>query len=260
MEYFWRQQNDIPYGSGYPLFGKEHIISTSVTLVAVVLIVLFCMKLDKKKQKMILKVIPLFMVFLEAFKDLFLVYIHRFSVWYLPLHVCSIGIFVFLLREFLPWEKAKEIFGEVGVILIMPGSLAALVFPDWTVYYPVLNFINLHSYVWHGLLVLYPVLLLLNGETKPSVRHVHYVILFLCVVVPPVYAFDRHFGCNYFFVNWPEKDTPLEWIAGFMGNPGYLIGYAILAIVVMLIEYLVLYMISRLLRNKKKDNQIKKKD
>ncbi|MCR5740477.1 MAG: YwaF family protein [Lachnospiraceae bacterium] len=246
MEYFWKQQNDIPYGSGYPLFGKEHIISTSVTLVAVVLIVLFYLKLDKKKQTMILKVIPLFMVFLEAFKDLFLVLINRFGLWYLPLHVCSIGIFVFLLREFLPWKKAKEIFGEVAVILIMPGSLAALIFPDWTVYYPVANFINLHSYLWHGLLVLYPVLLMIKGETVPSVRHLHYVLLFLCVVVPPIYAFDMHFGCNYFFVNWPETDTPLEWIAGFMGNPGYLIGYAILAVSVMLMEYLILFMIKRL--------------
>ena len=246
MDYFWKQQDDIPYGLGYPLFGKEHIISTSVTLVMVVLIVLCMWKTGKKKREMILKAIPLFMVFLEVFKDLFLVHIHRFGVWYLPLHVCSIGIFVFLFREFLPWEKAKEIFSEIAVILIMPGAIAALIFPDWTVYYPVANFINLHSYLWHGLLVLYPVMLILQGKTNLSVRHLHYILLFLLVVVPPIYVFDKYFGCNYFFVNWPEKDTPLDWIAGYMGNPGYLIGYGLLAIAVMLVEYCIIFLIKRI--------------
>ena len=246
MDYFWKQQDDIPYGLGYPLFGREHILSTSVTLGIVVLMALCFLKMDRRKQKIILKGIPLFMVFLEVFKDIFLVSVHRFGVWYLPLHVCSIGIFVFLLREFLPWKKAKEIFGEVAVILIMPGSVAALVFPDWTVYYPVVNFINFHSYVWHGLLVLYPVLLILTGETRPSVKHFHYVLIFLCMTVLPIYAFDKHFGVNYFFVNWPEKDTPLEWFAEYLGNPGYLIGYGSLAISVMLIEYLIIFLIRKI--------------
>ncbi|MCR4792374.1 MAG: YwaF family protein [Lachnospiraceae bacterium] len=251
MEYFWKQQDDIPYGTGYPLFGKEHLTSTLLTLSAVCLFILLFTRLDRRKRKQMLRAIPFIMIFLEIFKDLFLVTIHRFSVWYLPLHVCSIGIFVFLLRELIPNEKTKMILGEITVILIMPGSLAALIFPDWTVYYPVLNFINLHSYLWHGLLVLYPLLLLIDGEAKPTVKHIHYPILFLCLVVPGIYAFDKHFGTNYFFVNYPEKGTPLEWLAGFMGNPGYLAGYAILAIAVMLAVYLVIYTIEKIISTRK---------
>ena len=44
------------------------------------------------------------MVALEVFKDLFLVSVGRFGIGYLPLHVCSIGIFVFMFREYLPVE------------------------------------------------------------------------------------------------------------------------------------------------------------
>ncbi len=245
MEYFWCQQEDIPSGMGYPLFGKEHIISSAVTLVvALSLSVLFFKATDKTRHR-VLRGIPVLMILLELWKDLVLVSADRFGVGYLPLHICSIGIFVFLLREFLPSDKAKAFFGEISVILIMPGALAALAFPDWTVLYPVLNFYNLHSFLWHGLLVLYPVLLLLCGEVHPSVKHLWYEILFLCVVVPPIYAFDRHFHCNYFFVNWPEPGTPLEWLAGFLGNPGYLVGYALLAIAVMLLVYGVLYLVMR---------------
>jgi uncharacterized membrane protein YwaF len=175
---------------------------------------------------------------LEIFKDLFLVHVGRFGIGYLPLHICSIGIFVFLLREWLPLGRAKDAFGEIAYMIIMPASVAALLFADWTVYYPVLNFMNIHSYIWHGLLILYPLLLKVRGDISPSIRHIHYCLLFLCAVVPPIYAFDKHFGCNYFFVNWPVANSPLSWMAEFMGNPGYLIGYAALTFFVILLMYL----------------------
>jgi hypothetical protein len=178
------------------------------------------------------------MLFIELFKDLFLVAVHRFGIGYLPLHVCSIGIFVFLLREYLPWKRAKEIFGEIAYVLIMPASVAALIFADWTIFYPVWNFINLHSYLWHGALILYPLLLLIQGEISPSIRHIHWNLLFLIIVVPPIYLFDKHFRCNYFFVNWPVAGSPLEWWAQVFGNPGYLVGYALMVLVAMIIVYL----------------------
>ena len=246
MTYFWKQQDDIPAGMGYPLFGTAHILSLIVILLAVELFIMCYSRTGDQKKKVILKVIPVFMCILELFKDAFLVSVHRFSLGYLPLHACSIGIFVFLLREFLPWNRIKAILGEIALILIMPGSVAALIFPNWTELYPVWNFMNLYSFLWHGLLVLYPLLIYCNGEVRPSVRHIYYEILFLCVVVPPIYAFDKHFGYNYFFVNWPEYDTPLEWIASFMGNPGYLLGYALLTIAVMLTVYLLLYLLERI--------------
>ncbi len=156
---------------------------------------------------------------------------------YLPLHICSIGIFVFLLRELLPWKLAKDYFGEIAFVIIMPASACALMFPDWTVYYPVWNFMNLYSYLWHGMLLLYPLLIFVRGEISPELGHLYYEILFLFAVVPPVYAFDKHFGCNYFFVNWPVQDSPLSIMEFYMGNPGYLIGYAGLTVLVILMMY-----------------------
>ncbi len=127
MGYFWKQQDDIPEGMGYPLFGVAHLSSVAITI-------------------------------------LFLVSVHRFGIGYLPLHICSIGIFIFLLRELLPWRQAKKALGEISFMVIMPASIVALMFADWTVYYPVLNFMNIHSYVWHGMLILYPMLLKVRGD------------------------------------------------------------------------------------------------
>ncbi len=237
MEYFWKQQDDIPEGMGYPLFGTAHLISIFVTLLIVVVLTKRIKKLDDRKQRRFLKILPLFMMAMEVFKDLFLMSVNRFGIGYLPLHICSIGIFVFFFCEWLPFKWAKEVFGEISFILIMPASVAALLFADWTVLYPVFNFMNIYSYIWHGLLVLFPILLMTRKDISPNIRHIHYVLGFLLVIVPPIYAFDKVFRCNYFFVNWPVSGSPLEWMASFMGNPGYLLGYAALVIVMILLMY-----------------------
>ncbi len=238
MEYFWYQQDDIPAGVGYPLFGKEHVLSVLVTVSLVVFFYKLFFGCPEKKQRNLLKAIPLFMVLLELFKDGLLIKLGRFDTGYLPLHVCSLGVFIFLFREFLPWKKAKDFLGEVAFVLIMPGSAAALLFADWTEYYPVLNFINLHSYVWHGLLVLYPLLIKKRGEVRLSFAHIYRVPLFLLVTVPPIYVFDKIFDRNYFFVNWPVPNSPLSLMEKYMGNPGYLAGYALLALFVISAVYL----------------------
>ena len=152
---------------------------------------------------------------------------------------CSIGIFVFLIREYFDNEKIKAFCGEVSYVLIMPASLAALIFPDWTEYYPVWNFMNLYSYIWHGLLVFYPLALRLNGYISPSIKKIYQPVLFLVVITPAIYIFDRCFMCNYFFVNWPLEGTPLEWMASKMGVPGYLTGYAVLVFMVFSAVYLI---------------------
>ncbi len=167
MEYFWKQQDDIPSGMGYPLFGTTHLVSVALTMACVLVAALVVSRKSETVQKKVLKFIPLFMVGMEVFKDLFLVHVGRFGIGYLPLHVCSIGIFVFLLRQYLPWKWSKDYFGEISFVLIMPASIAALIFADW-----------------------------------------------------------------------PVPDSPLSWLSSFMGNPGYLAGYAILVVGVMLLIYL----------------------
>ena len=248
---------------GYPLFGAAHLLSVAVTLTLVIATVVLSRRLDNSGKRD--RAIPITMLILEFIKDGVLITLGRFGIGYLPLHVCSIGVFVFLLREFVPEKNSpgtrsetsypgdnskgpglKPILGEIAVILIMPAALAGLIFADWTELYPVLNFFNLHSYLWHGLLILYPLILLIRGDVQPSIRHIHWVILFLCIIVPPVYIFDKFTGCNYFFVNRPVPGSPLEWLSRYLGNPGYLLGYGALTIIVILMVYLIIHAVQNL--------------
>ena len=246
MDYFWKQQDDIPQGMGYPLFGKAHLFSVAITLVLMIVLLSAITRFEDSKRRKIQKIIPVVMVIMEIFKDMFLVSVHRFGIGYFPLHICSIGIFVFLLREYLPWKYAKSVLGEIAFIIIMPASMAALLFADWTIYYPVCNFMNIYSYAWHGLLLLYPMLIKISNEISPSVKHIHYNLIFLILLVPPVYIFDKKYGCNYFFLNWPVPGSPLVWLESVMGNPGYLIGYAVLTILIILFVYFLIWVTEKL--------------
>lgn len=260
MEYFWKQYEDLPAGIGYGRFSTEHYLELLVIAFAIALLLHLCLRADEKKQRTVLRAVPLLMIGMELFKDAFLFSGGHFSVGYLPLHLCGLGAFVFLLfaitdrrggsqnkgdgcsggvrAEHAPAARNPAFWAEIAFCLILPGSIAALIYPDWAHLYPVWNFMNLYGLTWHALLVFYPLLLYFRGDAKPTIRHLHWNVLFLCCVVPPVFLFDKVFNCNYMFINWPPKGTPLEALAAWMGVPGYLVGYAIAVLVILLLFYL----------------------
>ncbi len=243
FEYFWKQYEDIPAGLGYARFGAEHIVTLLILCVLIILAVRMIAggnsrsTEDNPRLRLAMRVIPWVMVGLELFKDLFLAVSGHFGVGYLPLHMCSLGLFVFIAASISRTDRWRMIWGEIACILIVPGTIAALLFPDWAHLYPVFSFMNLYGYAWHGLLLLYPLLMVRCGWTNLSIRHAHYVWIFMICAAVPVYVFDRAFHCNYMFINWPPKGTPLAWIAQMTGDSMYLVGYAALAVVVIGLIY-----------------------
>ena len=105
-------------------------------------------------------------------------------------------------------------------------------------YGPVWNFFNIYGYIWHELLLLYPILLLIDHRVKPRLKHLWYEAVFLAVIIPPIYIFDKINDCNYMFINWPEPGTPLSFFAAKVGTPGYLLPYAAMAFIVMALIYI----------------------
>ncbi len=219
---------------GYPLFGRTHLFTLACFGILLICAFLFFRRLSDRGQERMIRTIPFFMLALEISKDSFLAVRGFFGIGYLPLHLCSVGIFIFLLRELLPAPLLKEILGNTAFVLILPASLSALLFPDWTTLYPAWNFMSLYSYLWHTLLVLYPLLLWVRREINPSFRTFWQPVLVLLAVTPPVYFFDRHFGCNYFFLLVPLPGTPLQGAAELFGIGFYRLGLALLAGGVML--------------------------
>ena len=179
------------------------------------------------------------------------------SLAYLPLHLCSFAIFVYLLQAFLPerFLPFRRALGEIGLVLLMPGTICALIFPDWTAY-PLWNFMCIHSFVWHAVLVFYPLALFLSGRLRPTIRHLWYPVLYLGIIVPPTAVFNHLTGCNYLFIMIPLKGTPLELLYSLMGAC-WRIGYALLVLAVILLMYRMLGTLQRRSRNVASDGPAK---
>ena len=244
-ENFWKQYEDLAGACGYGRFSAEHIATLAVIAALIILAVYLFTRNGKGEtggkptgHPVLMRVFPWIMVCLEIFKDLFLAKAGHFGVGYLPLHLCSLGVFVFLAASLSKTDKWRMIWGEIACVLILPGSIAALLFPDWAGLYPVFNFMNLYGYLWHGMLVLYPLFMVKSGWTHVCIKHGHYVWIFMICAAIPIYIFDRIADCNYMFINWPPKGTPLEMIAGVTGESLYLVGYAVFAFIVIGLIYL----------------------
>lgn len=240
-DYFWLESTDLPDGIGFGLFTPAHFMMDALCAAGIALLCLFFCRQNHRRQETILRVIAVLLLLGNGFRDLVLVLDGRMGLSYLPLHLCSTAIFVYLLHAFWPGDgssRFREALGEIGYVLLMPGTICALLFPDWT-RYPLLNFMSLHSFAWHALLVAYPLMLRLSGRIHPTIRHIWYPLLYLGLIVPPILIFDKVMDCNYLFVNWPLPDTPLEWLYDRLGRY-WLIGYAILVFAVILGIYLLI--------------------
>jgi hypothetical protein len=237
LKYFWTFRKDLPHRMGYQHFTPKHLFMLALIGILVWWLSGKFARADRKTQERVLKVIPVVMLVMETCKDMLLYREGWFSVNYLPLQLCSLGAFVFLIHAYARPGKVRAFFAEVAFVLIMPASLCALFFPNWNTYYPLLNFFSIHSYTWHFLLLLYPWCLKRAGMVEPRMSHIWYEVLFLCCVVPPVLIFDKHFHVNFMFVNWPAEGSPLEWMEQVFGNPGYLLPYAIVIFLMLVAVY-----------------------
>lgn len=99
------------------------------------------------------------------------------------------------------------------------------------------HYMTIHGFIYHALIILYPWLLFVSGNVRPRTKHIWQPVLFLCCIVPPVYLFNKKFDSNYMFINYPPANTPLKVLADQIGNPGYLLGYAIFIFFMILILY-----------------------
>jgi uncharacterized membrane protein YwaF len=64
------------------------------------------------------------------------------------------------------------------------------------------------------------------------------VVVFLLIVVPPIYFFNHAYNTNFFFLNEAAADSPLSFLQNLLGNPGYIAGFALLVFAVWTLMYI----------------------
>ncbi len=182
MECFWDTVDTIGEGFGFSLFGARHLVTLALYIAFAALSCKRYKAADEKKRAQLRKLFAVLLLADEAFKQIGLQIGGNFNWDYLPLHLCSINIFLIVLHAWKP----NRLLDNFLYFICIPAATAALLFPTWTSL-PAVNFMFWHSTSVHILLAAYPIMLFSGGEIRPSVRYMGKCFLLLLAMAVPIY-------------------------------------------------------------------------
>ena len=221
-------------GDGFALFGWVHILALLWALLFIVMISLYARNTSKEKSFLVFRIFVVVALVLEIIRQVSFPLVHGYY-WleHLPLHMCGLALFVWAIHA----AKPNQTTAAIAYALCLPGAVAAMLFPDWTLY-PIMHFYPLQSFVIHAIHIALACILLAGGHIRPKVRDLWRAVLFLCVILPPIFLFNRRFDTNFFFLNAGSEGSPLEILIDIFGNPAFLIPYMGILLLVWGIMYL----------------------
>ncbi len=274
FEYFFTNKIEIAEQGleiGFSLYSAGHLIWLAAIVLAAVLISNYYKSLDghgsihirsnavelpgnartgSERQRRMRRFFAVALAVSEIVKDLILYFTGFWHAEYLPFHLCGLAIFVLLADAFCERQKLT---GQMIAYAFMPGAAAALLFCNWTEY-PFLNFMNIHSFVFHAWIVFYLVMRYRNGEIHPTYRGLWATVSIVMVLVVPLFLFNSHFETNFLFLNEASEGSPLIPIWNLLwpkfGYPGYIAGGIALVITVLHGMYLLYSLLGRRAKGK----------
>lgn len=238
MEHFLDTVETIKAGLGFSLFDLQHLTWLTVFFLTVVACCRSYRKLSVEGRARWRKTAAILLVMNELFKHVCLLIGGNFMAKYLPLHLCSINIFLIAIHA---WKPSKLLDNFLYLVCI-PGALAALLFPSWAAL-PAWNFMYIHSFTVHILLALYPIVLTAAGDIRPQLRQFFKCLVLLLVMAVPLYGFNLLFDTNFMFLMYAEPGSPLLWFEKQWGN--HLLGYPVLLTAVMAVMAVPAYLLSK---------------
>lgn len=235
------------WDASFSIWGREHWIWLGIFCLLALTFLPLYRRMGRRGRRRALLALTGLLLADEAFKHILLLWLGEEDVDYLPLHLCSVGLFVCLWYAIRPNRYAGELLFAVS----LPGAAVALLFPGWSVL-PPWSLLSVHSFTFHMFLCLIPLALLVSGELKPDPRRLWLCMLFLVVTAIPIWFLDRRWGTNFYFLTYPGTGNPLVWFEARFGNPGYQIGLPVCAALLWTVQYGITLLVRRTRRKEQK--------
>ena len=238
MQYFLDTTGTIPSGVGFSQFGLLHLVWLFIFAVVTVSCILLYKRLSEKGKRNWKITVAILLLADELFKMIMLFIGGRYTFDYLPLHLCSINIFIIAIHA---WKPSKVLGGYLYTVGI-PGATAALLFPSWTAL-PLGNFMHLHSFTVHILLAMYPIVIFVGGDVKPEIKKVPQYLFVLIAMAVPIYFVNLLLNTNFMFLMEADPGNPLYLFEQMWGN--HLYGFPVIIVGVILVMYLPLLFVKK---------------
>lgn len=228
--YFLDTTGTIPDGHGFSLFDLTHIVWLAVFICVVIVNCIWYRNMLPQHRELWKKIIAGLIVLDEVFKMVMLTVGKRYTFEYLPLHLCSINIFIIAIYTFKPNATLSSFLYTVCI----PGAIAALLFPSWTSL-PLGNFMHIHSFTVHILLALYPIVLCVGGDIKIDIKDVPKCLLMLVGMAIPIYCVNLLLDTNFMFLMSADEGNPLYIFEQMWGS--HLLGYPVIIAGVLIVMH-----------------------
>ena len=238
MEFFLHTADTVPEGMGFAHFSPEHFGELAFFLLLAGAVCLTYRRAGQEGRRRLRRVMAALLIGDELFKHIMLLAGGNWSPGYLPLHLCSINLFLAAVHA----RRPSRALGGFLYCVCLPAALAALLFPNWSGL-PLWNFMRLHSFSVHILLALYPLMLLAGGEVERGYRQVPGYLAILLGLAAVALAANLLFDTNFMFLMYAPKGNPLGFFEAALGS--HLWGFPIIIAPVVLLLQLPLPRVGR---------------
>ena len=230
MSHFFDTTETVAEGMGFSLFGSLHIKWLVVCVVTIAVCCIFYRQLQTVGRKHFRKIIAWLLVADELFKMAVLFLGGNYNFTYLPLHLCSINIFIIAVHAYKPCKLLDNFLYTVCI----PGALASMLFPSWASL-PITAGMHWHSFTVHILLMLYPIVLSVNGDIKPELKSMPKSLGLLAFMAVPIYGINLLLDTNFMFLMYAEPGNPLYLFEQMWGS--HLWGFPVIITGVMIVMF-----------------------
>jgi len=150
---------------GFTLFSGGHLVWLAAMAALMIIVVRLYLGSSPGRRIGIRRLLALYLLVTEIVKDVIIVAVGAPLSAYLPLHLCGYAIFFLLIDAFLPEQKTT---GQMIAYAFGPGALMALLFCSWTSLPLFWNFMTIHSFLFHAVILAYMIMRLAAGEIVPA--------------------------------------------------------------------------------------------
>lgn len=230
MNFLLETEETIAPGLGFSPFGPCHLLWLAAFLVFTVLCCVVYRRLDVTGRQKMRLVLAAAVVADELLKMAVLLIGGNYMARYLPLHLCSVNIFLIAWHALRPNRTLENFLYTV----CMPGAIFPLLTPTWHALPPT-SLMHIHSFTVHILLASYPIILLVGKDIRPDPRYLHKCLGLLGGLALVAYGANLLFDTNFMFLMDAPAGTPLMWFEEVCGN--HLLGFPVIIALLLVFMY-----------------------
>lgn len=230
MKYLLETEETIAPGLGFSSFDTCHLLWLAAFIIFIIVSCLLYRKLGADARKKMRLGLAAALLADELLKVAVLFLGGNYLPRYLPLHLCSINIFLIAWHAVRPNKTLDNFLYTV----CLPASIFPLLTPNWRVLPPT-SLMHIHSFTVHILLAAYPLILLAGRDIRPNARYLPKCLGLFAVLVLIAQGANLVFDTNFMFIMECPPDTPLSWFEANLGS--HLIGFPVIIALLLLVMY-----------------------